>query len=153
MKSSSTAGPREPRRVIQYELGKPISQSLTVGVFHGGDFLVVIQVVQEWCEDPPAGIEFIVAYKVRVIAFERVQNERFIRFRNLEIREAAAIGEIQLGDDCLHTQAGQLGVHLDVDGFVGLYPDDEFVARNVLEDARSDVLELYSDLRLLLVEG
>ena len=53
----------------------------------------------------------------------------------------------------MHAQAGELGVHFDVDRFVGLDPDDELVPGDVLEDAGCDVSELDADFGFLLIEG
>ena len=53
----------------------------------------------------------------------------------------------------MHAQARELGVHFDVNGFVGLDPDDELVAGDVLEDAGCDISELDADFGFLLIEG
>lgn len=125
---------------------------LTVWVLHRDDLLVIIQVVQQRREDPPAGIQFVITHKVGVVAFQRVEDERLVGFRDLEVRKAAAVGKVELGDNGLHTQARQFRVHLDIDRFVGLHADDELVARNVLEDAGCDILELDTNFGLLLVQ-
>lgn len=126
---------------------------LTVRVLHGDDLLVVIQVMQEWREYSPAGIQLVVTDKVGVVALQGVQNQRLVRFGDLEVREATAVGQIEFRDNCLHRQTGKFGVHLDIDGLVGLHSNDELVSGNVLENARRDVLELDANLRLLLVKG
>lgn len=82
------------------------TQILTIRVLHGSDLFVVVEIVEERCKDPPACIEFIVSYKVGMIAFKRVEDQRFIRFRDLEVREAAAVGKVEFGHHGLHTQAG-----------------------------------------------
>lgn len=109
--------------------------------------------MQERGEHAPAGIQLIVTNKVRVVTLEGVQDQGLVGLRNLEVREAAAVGQVQLGHYCLHGQTGQLGVHLNVDGLVGLDTDDKLVTRNILEDTGSDILELDADLSLLLVKG
>jgi hypothetical protein len=126
---------------------------LTVGVLHGDDLLVVIQVVQEGSEDAPAGIQLVVTNEVGVVALEGIQNQGFVGLGDLEVGEATAVGQVQLGDHRLHGETGQLGVHLDIDGLVGLNTDDKLVTGDVLEDTGSDVLELDADLGLLLVQG
>ena len=103
-------------------------------------------------KDPPACVEFVVSDKVGVITLQRIKDERLIGFGDLEIRESSAVREIELSDDSLHAQAGQLRIHLQVYALVGLDTDDEFVPRNVLKDSRGHILELDSNLRLLLVE-
>lgn len=135
------------------EEGRKIDGELTVWVFHGHNLLVCIQVVQEGREYPPRSIELVVTHKVRVVALQCVEDESLVGLGDLEVAEATAVGEVELGDGRLHAQAGELGVHLDVDGFVGLDADDELVAGNVFEYAGGDVLELDADFGLLLVEG
>lgn len=108
--------------------------------------------MEERSKDPPTCVKFVVTYKVGVIAFQRIQDERFVCFRDLEIGEAATIGEVELCHNGLHTQTRQFRVHLDIHRFVRLYPDNEFIPWDILEYAGRDVLELYSDFRLLLVE-
>src|SRR4029434_367770 len=71
---------------------------------------------------------------------------------DLEVRESSAVGQIELGNNGLHAQTRKLGVHLDVDTLVGLDAHDKLISGNVLKDTRSDVLELNSNLCLLLVE-
>lgn len=87
-----------------------------------------------------------------MVALEAVEDERLVGLGNLQVGESSAVREVKLGDDGLHAEAGQLGVHLDIDTLIWLDAHDQLVARNVLEDARGDILELDSDLRLLLVK-
>jgi len=128
-------------------------KSLTIGVFHWDDLLVVVQVVQQRREHAPAGIQLVVTNKVGVIALEGIQDQGLVGLGDLEVGEAAAVGQVQLGHHRLHGQTGQLRVHLNVDGLVGLDTDDQLVTRDILEDTRGDVLELDTDLGLLLVQG
>jgi hypothetical protein len=128
-------------------------KKLTVGVAHGDDLLVVIEVVEERSEDSPTGIKLVITDEVGVVTLQGVENKRFVGLGNLQVREAAAVGEIQLGNHGLHAQARELRVHLNVHALVGLDADNKLVAGNVLENARGDVLELDTDLGLLLVEG
>jgi hypothetical protein len=88
-----------------------------------------------------------------VVALEGVQDQGLIGLGDLKVGEAAAVGQVQLGHYRLHGKTRQLGVHLNVNGLVGLHANDELVAGDILEDAGSDVLELNADLGLLLVEG
>lgn len=125
----------------------------TVGVLHGDNLLVVIQVVQERSEDAPAGIQLVVTDKVGVVTLEGIQDQGLVGLGDLEVGEAAAVGQVQLGHHRLHRQTGQLGVHLDVDGLVGLDTDDKLVTGDILEDTGGDVAELDANLGLLLVQG
>ena len=109
--------------------------------------------MEQRCEDSPAGIQLIVTDKVRMIALQAVKNERLVGLRDLEVGEASSVGQVKLSDDSLHAQAGKLGVHFDVDTFVGLNAHDQLVAGDVLENARCNILELHADLGLLLVQG
>ena len=155
MKSSRTAGPREPITGVRKDDGVNggVRGLHTIWVLHGDDLLVVVQIVQQRCEDAPAGVQLVITHKVGVVALEGVQDERLVRLRDLEVREAAAVGQVQLGHHRLHRQTRQLRVHLDVDRLVGLHPDDQLVAGDVLEDAGGDVAELDADFGLLLVQG
>lgn len=58
---------------------------LTVGVFHGNDILVVVQIMQERGEDSPAGIELVVTDKVGVVSLESVENKRLICLWDLQV--------------------------------------------------------------------
>lgn len=86
----------------------------TVGILHGRNLLVVIKIVEERGENPPTRVKFVVTYKVGVVAFQRVENQRFIGFWNLQIGETSAVSEVELRDHGLHAQSRQLRVHLDV---------------------------------------
>lgn len=126
---------------------------LTIWVLHGYNLLVCIQVVQERSEDPPGGIQLIISDEVGVVALQGIEDKRLVGFRNLEIAESAAVCEIEFSDSSLHAETGQLGVHLYVYRLVGLHANNQLIARNVLEDAAGNVLELDTDFGLLLVEG
>lgn len=58
VKSSRTAGPREPKKICQFSVqSNPRTKAEhTVGVFHGDDLLVIIEVVKERSKDSPASI-------------------------------------------------------------------------------------------------
>lgn len=109
--------------------------------------------MQERSEHSPAGVEFIITDEVRVVTLESIQDERLVGLGDLQIGEATAVGEIKLGDHGLHGQTRQLRVHLDVNRFVGLDTDDQLVAGDVLEDSGGHILELNTNLGLLLVQG
>jgi hypothetical protein len=101
----------------------------------------------------PRVVELVVAHKVRVVALERVKNERLVRLWDLVVPEPSLVRQVHLGRHRARVQTGFLGVHLEVHGFGGLNTQDEFVARNVLEDALRDVLELDPDFHLGFVQG
>lgn len=126
---------------------------LTVWVLHGDNLLVFVKVVQERGENLPASIELIVTNEVGVVPLERIEDQRLVGLWDLQIREAAAVSQVKLSHNSLHRQTRELGIHLDVDGLVGLDTDNKLISGNVLEDTRSDILELDTDLSLLLVEG
>lgn len=126
---------------------------LTVWVLHRNDLFVVVEVVQKRGENSPASIELIVTDKVGMVTLESIKDKRFVSLRNLQVREAAAVGKVKLGDDSLHGKTRKLGIHLDVNRLVGLDSDNKLVSGDVLEDSRSDILELDTDFGLLLVEG
>ncbi len=126
---------------------------LTIGVLHRDDLFVVIKVVEQGSEHLPASIKLIVTDEVRVVTLESIQDQRLIRFGDLEVGEAAAVGEIQLSDHGLHGESGKLRVHLDVNRLVRLDSDNQLVARDVLEDAGGYITELNADFGLLLIQG
>ena len=153
MKSSKTAGPREPGNVNVSSVHLVLKcLELTVRILHGNDLLVVVQVVQKGSEDPPAGIQLVISDKVGMVALQAVKDERLVGLGDLEVREPSPIGKIELGNHRLHAEAGKLRVHLNVDTLVGLNAHNKLIARNVLEDARRNILELDADLSLLLVK-
>lgn len=103
--------------------------------------------------DLPRYVEFIVAHKVGVVAFEGIQYECFVRFGDLGIGESSLVGEVHLGGHGAGVQAGGLRVELQVDSFAGLDTDDEFVASDILENTLGHVFELDADFDLCLVQG
>jgi hypothetical protein len=109
--------------------------------------------VQQRSKDSPADVKLIISDKVAMISLDGIENQAFVCFGDLEVRETSPVREIKFSLDGLHAQAGELRVHLDVDRFIGLDTDNEFVAWNILEDARCDIFELNADLGLLLVES
>ena len=125
---------------------------LTIGILHRNNLLVVVEVVEERGEDPPAGIKLVVTNEVGVVALEAVEDEGLVGLGDLEVREPPAVGEIQLGNHGLHAKTRKLRVHLHVDTLVGLDADDELISGNILKNTRSDILELHANLGLLLVE-
>ena len=101
----------------------------------------------------PSMIELVVAHKVGVVALERVEEERLVRLGDLVVREPPLVRQVHLGRQRAHVQAGRLGVQLEVHGLGGLDAQDELVARDVLEDALRDVLELDAHFHFGLVQG
>lgn len=92
-------------------------------------------------------------HKIRVVALQRVEDERLVRLGNLRVRKAPVVRQVHLGRYCARLQPGRLGVHLEVHRLRRLYADDELVARDVLEDALRHVLELDADFDFGLVQG
>ena len=88
-----------------------------------------------------------------MVALERIEDQALVRLGDLCVREAALVREVHLRRNCACIQTGGLRVEFQVDGLRRLDADHELVARNVLEDALGDILELDADLSLLLVEG
>lgn len=115
--------------------------------------LLVVDPVEDGGEDLPRNVQLVVTDKVGGITLERVQDEGLVRLGNLDVGEAVLVRHVELDGDGLGDKAGELVVELEVDGLVGLDAEDEFVARNVGEDTRGDVLELHTDLDLGLVES
>ena len=54
--------------VLLGERGRGKERSLTIRIFHGRDVGVVVQVVQERREYPPAGVQLVVTDEVGVVA-------------------------------------------------------------------------------------
>lgn len=104
-------------------------------------------------EDAPAGVELVVTDKVGLVALQAVEDKRLVCLRDFEVGESSSIGEIQLGNNSLHAETRQLRVHLDIDTLIGLNAHNKLVSGNVLKDTRCDVLELDSNLGLLLIES
>lgn len=88
-----------------------------------------------------------------MVALESVQDEGFVRLRDLCTLESALVGQVEFNGDGSGLQSGSLGVHLHVDCLVGLDSDDKLVSRDIGEDSRSDVLVLDSDFDLGLVKS
>ncbi len=93
------------------------------------------------------------AHKVGVVSAERVEDKCLVRLWDFCLKEAPFICQIHLRRDGARVQARRLGVQLQVDRLVWLDADDELIARDILEDALCDFLELDADLHLALVEG
>lgn len=101
----------------------------------------------------PGNVKLIVTNEVGVVALERVKDERLVSLGDVHVRESPLVRQVHLGGDRTCVKTRQLRVQLQVHGLRGLNTDDEFVARDVLEDALRDILELNPDLHLGLVEG
>lgn len=101
----------------------------------------------------PSVVELVVAHKIRVVALERVTDERLVRLWDLVVSEPSLVRQVHLGRHRARVQTGLLGVHLEVHGLGGLDTQDELVTRDVLEDALRDVLELDPHFHLGFVQG
>lgn len=88
-----------------------------------------------------------------MIALEGVQDEGFVRLRDLCTLKSALVGQVKFNGDGSSLQSGSLGVHLHVDCLVRLDSDNQLVSRNVGEDSGGDILVLNSDFDLSLVKS
>lgn len=88
-----------------------------------------------------------------MVALQGIQDQSFIRLRDLEITEPTPVGKIELSHGRLHAKTWKFGVHLDVDTLVGLDADNKLITRNVLENSAGNILELNSNLRLLFIQS
>ena len=88
-----------------------------------------------------------------MIALDRVEDERLVRFGNLWVRKSPLVCQIHLGRYRAHLQTWLLGVQLQIHGLGGLNAQDELVARDVLEDARGGLLELNPHFHLAVIQG
>ena len=88
-----------------------------------------------------------------MVTAKRVEDESLIRLGDLGVSEPALVREVHLRRDRARVQPGRLRVQLEVDRLRGLDADHELVARDVLEDALRDVLELDAHFDLGLVQG
>lgn len=87
-----------------------------------------------------------------MVALEGVEDEALVRLRDELVGEPPLVREVHLDRHRVRVQPGRLRVELEVDGLAGLDADDKLVARDILENALRDVLVLYPDLYLCLVE-
>lgn len=87
-----------------------------------------------------------------MVALEGVEDEALVRLRDELVGEPPLVRQVHLDRHRVCVQPRRLRVQLEVDGLAGLDADDELVARDILEDALRDVLVLYPDLYLRLVE-
>lgn len=136
---------------------QPLLESLgatrAVGVLLGYNALVVVDVVQQIGENLPGNVQLVVSHKVGVVALEAVENQRLVGLGDSHVRVSAVVGQIEIGDNVLGGETGQLGVHLHVDRLGGLDSDNQLVSRQVVDDTLGDISELHSDLHLTLVES
>lgn len=93
------------------------------------------------------------AYKVRVVTFECVENERLVCLWDLVVREPSLVRQVHVGRQRACVQAGRLGVQLEVHGLGGLDAQNELVARDALEYALRDVLKLDPHFHFGLVQS
>ena len=100
----------------------------------------------------PRDVQLVVTDEVGVVALERIKDEGLVRLGDLRLQEAPLIREIHLRRDRARVQTRDLRVQLEVDRLRGLDADHELIARDVLEDALRDVLELDPDFDLGLIQ-
>jgi hypothetical protein len=142
--------------LVAIRRGKVVQDSGTtraIRILHGNNLLVVVQVVEDGSEDAPAGVKLVITNKVGLVALQAIKYERLVGLRDLKVGESSSVGQIKLGDNSLHAETRQLGVHLDINTLVGLDTHNKLVSGNILKDTRCNILELDSDLGLLLVKG
>ena len=109
--------------------------------------------MEYWREDLPSDIKLVITDKVRVVSFERIENERLVRLWDLRVGESLVVRQVELDGDRSRGETRQLGVHLHVNGFGRLDSEDKLVSGDVVEDAWGGFLELDTDFDLAVVEG
>jgi len=133
--------------------------------------------MKERGENPPRSIQLIIPHKIRMIPFERIEEQSFICFGDMQVGKAAFVRQVQLkrgkpsisrkslnwegnkwgrkfylGGCGTHGETRQFSVHFHVHRLVGLNPNDQFVTRDIFENAGRDVIKLDSNFHLLLVQ-
>lgn len=101
----------------------------------------------------PSDVELVVADKVGVVTLKRVEDERLVRLWDLAIREPSLVRQVHFCRQRTRVQARCLGVHLQVYRLGRLDAEDELVARDIIEDTLTDVLELDPHFHLGFVQG
>lgn len=111
-----------------------------------------LQLSQHGCHDPPRLLQLIRPHKVLPITLQDVQEKAFVRVGDANIFVALGVGEIEVGEQGVHGQTGLFGHQLEVDAFVRLHAQDQFVAKAIEgEEVAGDVSELDPDFALALV--
>src|SRR5713226_1830943 len=108
--------------------------------------------VQNRGDDPPGGLDHILAMEERGIASHAVVEEPLVT-GGFRLLAEVLVAELQL--DCLQSnrRSGQFGRHLNADTLVRLHMDDQPVALNVLDAGLAEehqwrAIELDDDLRI-----
>ena len=99
----------------------------------------------------PSDIQLIIAHKVGVVPPERVQDQRFVRLRDMNLPESTLVCQVHVHGNRTSVQARRFCVQFEVHRLRWLDTNHELVSGNIFEDTLSDVLELNSDLDLGLV--
>ena len=101
----------------------------------------------------PSNIQFIITHKVGVVPLESVQDQRFIRLRNMNLPKSTLVCQVHVHRNGASVQARRFCVQFEVHRLRWLDTNHELVSGNVFEDTLSDILELNSDLDLGLVQS
>jgi len=101
----------------------------------------------------PGNIQFIITHKVGVVPLESVQDQCFVRLRDMNLAESTFVRQVHVHGDRASVQAGRFCVQFEVHRLRWLDTNHELVSGNVFEDTLSDILELNSDLNLGLVQS
>ncbi len=76
----------------------------------------------------PCDVELIVTDKVRVVALERVKDERLVCLGDRGIREPTLVRQVHLSRERTRVQARGFHVEFEVNGFLRLDTNDQFIA-------------------------
>ena len=88
-------------------------------------FTLVVEKMQQRRPDLPTRIQLIPSHTSRLVAFQSVQEQHFVRFWDF----AAVIGEVEVhGGGLLGVEGGDEGVYAEEDAFGGLDADGHCVA-------------------------
>ena len=87
-----------------------------------------------------------------MVALERIEDQALVRLGDVLVGETSLVRQVHLNRYRAGVQTRCLRIQLEIDRFAGLDTDDEFVARNILEDALRHILVLNPDLHLRFVQ-
>jgi len=104
--------------------------------------------MQNWGEDLPSNIQFIVAYKVGVVSLKGIQDQRLVRLWDVDLPESTLVRQVHVHGNSTGVQARSFCVQFEIHRFRWLDTNHEFVSRNFFEDTLSNILKLDSDLDL-----
>mmetsp|Transcript_206 Transcript_206/g.364 ORF Transcript_206/g.364 Transcript_206/m.364 type:complete len:308 (-) Transcript_206:727-1650(-) len=88
--------------------------------------------MQQWCENVPRNLQFVVAHKGGLPTSDHLQNQSRIGFPIFGRVKACLVTQIQFRRHGDGHQTGTLDVGFEVDCLVGLQPHDEFLFGNVI---------------------